>query len=732
MNLIKIVLTLLFVLSCNNANLFDPEVSPGTSDTGTTNPVLPPIGDPVAPGEETPVLACHHPDAMDYDASSYKEIGPCEFQACANQDFAEFELSNIYLEYIERHGGNITPNNDLCITEVDKYNEVCSHPLASNNGLKESCKFKGCETEGFYEHEVFLSLKKLFGDAVMHDPLECKTPFVYKGCTDALAINHSAVATVDDKSCLYQLCTDSRSDEYGTTENQALLQAVTTYAATHELEMGDLVFKNTCEGYQDVPGCKVSGATNYNVDADVENGSCKWDGCIDAYEDGFSADLLAIINTYAATHGGSAANYIGTSTCTDKPVLGCSVQGAIGFDSNVTEDNGTCKWDGCLDANNSGYTKDIKDSIDAYVTIHGGPASKYIRVDKCVKPLEGCMQRSALNETAGAQVDNGSCVWAGCVQGNNYEGHSDQLLRLLGQYASIHGGVAQDYIDTDQNTCKLKGCKIPGAIGYNAAAVVDNGSCKWKGCIKGNNYAIHNPGLLSLLQEYAKIHGGNAQSYIGVDECKLKGCTHSNAAVGYNPLAEIENGTCKWNGCINGDTSVGHSASLLAFLKKYAQTHGGTPQLYINIDLCQQKGCMAPRAKNPTAGAQVDDGSCKWDGCAETTGVSNPDPGLVNIINSYIRNHGGVKANYIANNTCEVLTRGCTEASARNTTSPMPDIDNGSCRWSACLNKCKTGYVGQSTENIIRAYSQRHGLGQAVRTNTCTGRNRYRCVDTDW
>ncbi len=731
MNVLKIVITLLFIASCNNANLYDPDVSPGTQ-TSPTKPVNPegPLPPPNGGGGGTTAeVACHHPLAIDYDAAAWKQVGPCQFQACANPEYAEFEYSNIYLEYIERHGGNITPNNELCLTKVDEYNPVCSHPLAFNNGVEGKCLFKACATEGFYEHEVYLSLKKLFGDAVSHDPTECKTAFVYKGCTDSLAMNHDEIATLDDKSCKYQLCTDSRSDDYGTTENQAILQALTTYAATHELNIDDLVALNTCAGYEEVLGCKVPGAIGYNADADKENGSCKWDGCLDEYKDGFSAELLAIVQAYATTHGGTPESYLATNTCTEKPILGCTVTGAIGFNSNANQDNGSCKWDGCLDEQNAGYTKNIKDAIDAYSAIHG--VKNYIRNSTCIVKVEGCMQRSANNTTTGAEVDNGSCQWDACIKGNMYEGHDELLLKLITQYASVHGGVAQNYINPESNLCKLKGCMIPGATNYNKAAQVDNGSCRWKGCIKGNNYAIHNPQLLALLTNYAKTHGGNAQSYIGVDQCKLKGCTHSNA-VGYNPQAEVENGSCKWNGCINGDTSVGHDAGLLNFLKKYAQTHGGTAQSYINKDLCKKKGCLAPRAKNPTAGAQVDDGSCRWDGCAESAGVKNPDAALLNIINAYIRDHGGTKAKYLSTNTCIPFTRGCTEASARNTTNPKPDIDNGSCRWNACLNKCKTGYVGAAAEALIRAYSAKHNLGQGVRTNTCKGSNRYQCVDSDW
>ncbi len=804
MSVLKIVITIVFLVSCNNANLFDPsaDVASGGSTTGTTTPLSPPSG-----GEEpgTPQIpdevACHHPAALDYDASSWKQIGPCEFEACPNSEYAEFQLANIFLEYIERNGGNITPNNDLCVTKIDGYKDDCTHPLASNNGSAEKCVFKACPTEGFYEHEVYLSLKKLFGDAVSADPLECKTPYVYKGCTDSLALNYDETATLDDMTCKYKLCTDSRSDDYGTTENQALLEALTTYAATHNLNIDDLVAMNTC-AYQEVLGCKVEGAIGYNASADKENGSCKWNGCLDEYSDEFSADLLATITAYAAANGGTdLSTYIETNTCTEKPVLGCvietavnhnsaatqgdgsckwdgcieigkegfsqglletvtayasmhqvsreslirnntctvkevlgcRVQGAIGYDSNANKDDGSCKWNGCIESDKNGYSAELLAIIQTYITTHGGTPASYIASNTCtVKPVEGCMQRKANNYNSAAQVDNGSCQWDECIKGAMYEGHDSLILSLITQYASVHGGNPQDYINPEANNCKLIGCMIPGALNHNPAAQVDKGSCKWRGCIKGENYAIHNPQLLALISTYASTHNGSLQSYIGEDTCKLKGCTHSNASVGYNPNAEVENGSCKWNGCINGDVSVGHSQTLLRFLNNYAKTFGGTAQNYIHNDLCKEKGCMAPRANNPTAGAQVDDGSCRWNGCPESSGVKNPDAQLLSIINTYISNHGGVKSDYINTNTCQVFTQGCKEASARNTTSPMPDIDNGSCRWNACLNKCKTGYVGTATESIIRAYSQRHNLGQSVRTNTCRGVNRYQCVDSDW
>ena len=72
-----------------------------------------------------------------------------------------------------------------------------------------------------------------------------------EGCTDPLAINYNATATVDDGTCTYEGCTDPEAFNYNP-------------AAT--VDNGECIYE----------GCTDPAALNFDPEASIDDGSCEY------------------------------------------------------------------------------------------------------------------------------------------------------------------------------------------------------------------------------------------------------------------------------------------------------------------------------------------------------------------------------------------------------------------------------------------------------------------------
>ena len=72
-----------------------------------------------------------------------------------------------------------------------------------------------------------------------------------EGCTDSLAINYNATATVDDGTCIYEGCTDPEAFNY---------------APEATVDNGECIYE----------GCTDPAALNYDPEASIDDGSCEY------------------------------------------------------------------------------------------------------------------------------------------------------------------------------------------------------------------------------------------------------------------------------------------------------------------------------------------------------------------------------------------------------------------------------------------------------------------------
>ena len=156
---------------------------------------------------------------------------------------------------------------------------------------------------------------------------------VVPGCTDPTACNYDPAATEDDGTC--EGIPDGDCDCDGNT-----LDAVGVCGGTC---MMDDNANGICDD-SEVYGCTNSTSCNYNVEANVDDGSCE----------GFPTGYCDCDSTVPDTDN--------DGVCDEDEVNGCDDPFACNYDSNATENDGSCEYCSCSD---SQYTLSVE-TVEAY------------------------------------------------------------------------------------------------------------------------------------------------------------------------------------------------------------------------------------------------------------------------------------------------------------------------------------------------------------------------------
>jgi len=122
--------------------------------------------------------------------------------------------------------------------------------------------------------------------------------------------------------------------------------------------------------------------------------------------------------------------------------------------------------------------------------------------------FEGCTDSNAVYYRSIANVDDGSCIYAGC---------------MVSTYADYSPRATSPTVCTPT----FKGCTDPGATNYRAIATEDNGSCAYPGCTD------------------ARAPNYNPVATFDDLSCVIyhMGCT-SPTALNYRSLATVDDGSC--------------------------------------------------------------------------------------------------------------------------------------------------------------------------------------------
>lgn len=286
---------------------------------------------------------------------------------------------------------------------------------------------------------------------------------VEEGCLDETACNYDNDALVNNPD----LCT---YDCYGCTDPEA---CNFDPEATGEGE---------CD-YESCGGCTDENADNYDFFAELDNGTCLYnDFCISAEELTLDSEPLLGNNTNA---GGS----LNEADCFDDDDVVNSVWYALEVPEGAfqirtildgsMDDSMMEIYEDCA-ATQSIACNDDDDDLESQIAFDCGeltPGSMiYIRIDgydesigtfsilaeSLEEAVEGCMDETAANYNACANIEDDSCEFEGCT---------DETAANYDENATI-----------DDGSCTFEGCTDETAANYNENANMDDGSCQYEGC----------------------------------------------------------------------------------------------------------------------------------------------------------------------------------------------------------------------------------------------------------
>ena len=213
--------------------------------------------------------------------------------------------------------------------------------------------------------------------------------FVYTGGNITIETSAGTISGVapltDTRIAVYSACGSSLiecddDDGTGFYSKIDLLCANLTIGSTYLIQVGGYENSVGSFGLQvtstAIPGCTNPIASNYNVCATTDNGTCIIPGCT---------------NPVASNYNPAAT--VDNGTCV---IPGCTNPVASNYNPAATVDNGTCVIPGC--------TNPVASNYNPAATVDNGT---------CIIP--GCTNPVASNYNPAATVDNGTCIIPGCT-----------------------------------------------------------------------------------------------------------------------------------------------------------------------------------------------------------------------------------------------------------------------------------------------------------------------------
>ena len=431
------------------------------------------------------------------------------------------------------------------------------------------------------------------------------------------------------------------------------------------------------------------------------------------------SDLYDVVMPTLVTYVSSSLSIQGSSanaTLCVSAVPGCTDSSAINYNTEATEDDGSCVTDtgGCdfpgEYSGNTGNNMTIMLTSSFFEGINATSESAYLAATTSDGLLVGSERVHGVSMTT-------ISVWGDDSQTSELDGASNgqaisfTLVDGSRMYSvdvqdityTVNGTEVMSSSPTLQLTCgvlEIPGCTEAWAQNYNPAANIDDSSCELTGCmeLEADNY--------------------NAQANL-VGTCEYSGCMNTSAC-NYNVQANIDDGSCYYEqtgydcdgvclvdsdgdqvcdvfeviGCLEAEACNYNPSATDAGYCSYPS------QVWLNCDeqcindadndgICDQfevSGCMDPTAYNYNENASDDDGSCidVVLGCTKSEAtnyntLANTDNGsclIEGCTDSSAFNYNS-EAN-INDGSCEATVEGCTDPIAANY-NPAANVDDSSC-----------------------------------------------------
>jgi hypothetical protein len=455
---------------------------------------------------------------------------------------------------------------------------------------------------------------------------------ILEGCTDASATNYNPAATIDNGSCTYcngagsimaslYICTFSNG-------NQVELQIVDdqgneVYYASG-LNNGAIVYASICLQ----PGvCYTANMMNNTGPFGWYNGyfwvNAGGNQIINAHPSAnaqFATVQFSIDGTCGPVFGctdPAATNYNAEANMEDGscvyPTVGCTDPSAVNFDPLAALDNGTCFYmNDCLGsvtefiltpgmfANEASYV--IYDELGNTIAAGSGATTQYA----CL--LDGCYT-VAMFDSFGDGWDGG--------------GYLDVVINgeTPNSFSLATGFEGADYFGINAEGCVpvIAGCTDPTALNYNSLANEDDGSCE---------YPLNCTDNLVTIQ----IATSNWGSEIGWSLVDASGVEVASGS-GYSSWGWYTEYACVADGCyqlvLNDSWGDGWNGAYYMLSTNTSYYEGslyygayGIDMIGVNSDCGMIAGCTDVEAINFNPQATFDDGSCMYNSAAGL-GITN-------------------------------------------------------------------------------------------------------------
>ncbi len=446
----------------------------------------------------------------------------------------------------------------------------------------------------------------------------------FPGCTDTAALNYDETATLDDGTCLFDICPDS-------SQTMVFMNMTDSW--------GDGWNGNTYEIYAD--GTLIaSGSLDASVTGTGGTGGGANEGqdtlcipvgaCFEVVNGGgsyLSEIGWTLVNVYTGSiiagdnGGGTEAFYYGTTA----EVCGCTDVEALNFDGNATVDDGSCVFPSCDNP------EDVLVQFMMFDTFGDGwDGATYTLTNQAGEILNaGSLDDATFTITTGTQGYDFFCLsTTECyvleISGGVYPGEKEWQIIDYNTGAILYDFTANDGFGVfgvagPGLTC---GCTDANAFNYDANATDDDGSCFSPDCIDSADSTSY---LLYLNHDLYLYWGNNSATIYdpATGDTILAGGNSGFPDYLYTPDYEETVVDAYWQFCIPNDACLQFSGgggspvgTPLWYILDFSGNvlHEGGLGVYdigfgADAETCLS-GCTLPAAINFNPDATIDDGSC--------------------------------------------------------------------------------------------------------------------------
>ena len=408
----------------------------------------------------------------------------------------------------------------------------CTDPCATNydpaaNSDDGSCTLPAEPTTACYETATFNTTTCMW-DVTGEQPAEpataCYETATFNGTTCMWDVSGEQpaepttacyeTATFNDATCVWDVTGEMPTIDDGCDVTDDSFDDVNCIAVnTPNCPTGTTYDSVNCDCTTDaVPGCTDPCATNYNPDANTDDGSCTLpaEPSTECYETATFNTTTCMWDVTGSQPAEPATACYETATFNSATCM-WDVSGEQPAEpttacyETATFNDATCVWDvtGDMPTIDDGcdVTDDSFDDVNCVaVNTPNCPAGTMFNATNCecvTDPIPGCTDATACNYDANADTDDGSCVFAtGC----DTCAADGTVLDNPETGDTCNDGDSTTENDTIQSDCTcagtpigIPGCTDANACNYDAAATIDDGSCILPGdvCNDGNPLTIN-------------------------------------------------------------------------------------------------------------------------------------------------------------------------------------------------------------------------------------------------